>query len=37
MKRIAGQIIDKWARQIHDIKSEYDPNGNFDENYRRYQ
>lgn len=37
LKRLAQSIIDKWSRQIYNIKSEYDPDGNFDSLYRTYQ
>ena len=34
---MAKQIIDKWSRQLFNIKTEYDPMGEFDSNYRKYQ
>lgn len=34
VKKLAKQILDKWARIRYDIKTEYDPEGNYDSNYR---
>lgn len=37
IKRQASLIVDKWARSVYNIQSEYDPTGKFDDNYRVYQ
>ena len=37
VQKLAKQIIDKWSRQIFEIKSSYDPDGEFDQGYKNLQ
>lgn len=37
LQKLAKQIVEKWSRQLYDIKSEYDAEGRHDQLYRQYQ